>query len=169
MQTTHHALRKLHVSPTTRTLGFVSILFCLPLLISGPQLLIWSIVNLLLISAVRKLWRSKSWPLAFIPSIAAVLHGVIFWPFTIFLVYMMPAIWLGNLVLMYIVSRVSQKRLGIVAWWIIKAWLLFIIAFFLVQYNFLPTIFLKAMGLLQLITVIIGWGVLLWANKLLHK
>lgn len=156
MQTTLHALRKLHVSQTTRTWGFVSILFCLPLLISGPQLLVWSIVNLLLIAAVRKLWRSKSWPLAFIPSIAAVLHGVIFWPFTIFLVYMMPAIWLGNLALMYIIKNISRQWLGILIWWIAKAWLLFLIAFILVQNNFLPTIFLKAMGIFQLATALIG-------------
>lgn len=166
MQTTLHALRKLHVNQTTRTLGFVCVLFFLPLLLSGPQLLVWSIVNLLLIGAVRKLSRSKAWPLAFIPSIAVVLHGVIFWPFTIFLVTIMPAIWLGNLALMYIVSRVSQKWLGILTWWIIKAWLLFLIAFILVQDSFLPTIFLKAMWIIQLATVLIGWYVLLWIGKL---
>ncbi len=168
MQTTVHAQRKLHVTQTGRTLWFVSILFCLPLFISGPQLLIWSIVNLLLIASVRKLSRSKAWPLAFIPSIAAVLHGVIFWPFTIFLVYMMPVIWLGNLALMYIVSRVSQKWLGILAWWIIKAWLLFLIAFILVQNSFLPTIFLKAMGIFQLATALIG-GYVLFGMRTLAK
>jgi len=57
----------------------------------------------------------------------------------------MPAIWLGNLALMYIVSRVSQKWLGILMGSIVKAGLLFFIAFVLVQNNFLPTIFLKAM------------------------
>lgn len=166
MQTTLHAVRKLHVSQTTRTLGFVSVLFFLPLLLSGPQLLVWSIVNLLLIWAVRKLSRSKARRLAFVPSIAAVLHGVIFWPFTIFLVYMMPAIWLGNLALMYIVSRVSQKWLGILTGWIIKACLLFLIAFVLVQNSFLPTVFLKAMGIFQLATALIGGYVAFGIAKL---
>lgn len=166
MQTTLHALRKLHMTQTTRTVGFVCVLFFLPLLLSGPQLLVWSIVNLVLIAAVRKLSRSKAWPLAFIPSIAAVIHGVIFWPFTIFLVTMMPAIWLGNLALMYIVSRVSQKWLGILTWWIIKAWLLFLIVFILVQNSFLPTVFLKAMGIFQLVTALIGGYVLFGIHKL---
>ena len=69
---------------------------------------------------------------------------------------MMPAIWLGNLALMYIVSRVSQKWLGILTGGVIKAGLLFLIAFILVQNNFLPTIFLKAMGIFQLATALIG-------------
>lgn len=166
MQTTLHAIRKLHVNQTVRTLGFVSILFCLPLFVSGPQLLVWSIVNLLLVVAVRKLSRSKARPLAFVPSIAAVLHGVIFWPFTIFLIYMMPAIWLGNLALMYIVSRVSQKWLGILVWGIIKAGILFLIAFILVQNSFLPTVFLKAMGIFQLATALIGGYVAFGIAKL---
>lgn len=166
MQTTLHAIRKLHVNQTVRTLGFVCVLFFLPLLLAGPQLLVWSVVNLLLIAAVRKLSRSKAWPLAFIPSIAAVLHGVIFWPFTIFLVTLMPAIWLGNLALMYIVSHVSQKWLGILTWWIIKAGLLFLIAIILVQNSFLPTIFLKAMWIFQLATALIGGYVLFGIKKL---
>ena len=166
MQTTLHALRKLHVNETTRTVSFVCVLFFLPLLVSGPQLLVWSIVNLLLIAAVRKLSRSKAWPLAFIPSIAAVLHGVIFWPFTIFLVYMMPAIWLGNLILMYAVSHISKERLSIIIGSIIKACFLFLVAFVLVKYTLLPTIFLKAMGIFQLITALIGWMAFFGFTKL---
>ena len=166
MQTTLHVIRKLHINQTVRTVGFVCVLFFLPLLLAGPQLLVWSIVNLLLIAAVRKLSRSKARPLAFIPSIAAVLHGVIFWPFTIFLVYMMPAIWIGNLMLMYIVSHISRQRLGILMWSIIKAGLLFFIAFVLVQNSFLPTIFLKAMGILQLATALIGGYILFGIHKL---
>jgi hypothetical protein len=165
--TKNSALRgKLHVTQTARTLGFVCVLFFLPLLLSGPQLLVWSLVNLALIAAVRKLSRSKARWFAFVPSIAAVLHGVIFWPFTIFLVYMMPAVWLGNLALMYIVSRVSQKWLGILIWWLVKSWLLFLIAFILIQNSFLPTIFLKAMGIFQLATVLIGGYVLFGIRKL---
>ena len=168
MQTKLHALRKLHVNETTRTLGFVCVLFFLPLLLARPQLVIWSIVNLLLIAAVRKVSRSKAWPLAFIPSIAAVLHGVIFWPFTIFLVYMMPAIWLGNLILMYIVSHMSKQGLSILVWSIIKAGFLFLVAFVLVQNSFLPTIFLTAMGIFQLATALIG-GYLLFGFNTLSK
>lgn len=168
MQTTLHAIRKLHVTETHRTLGFVCVLFFLPLLLSGPQLLIWSIVNLILIASVQKLSRSKAWPLAFVPSIAAVLHGVVFWPFTIFLVYMMPAIWLGNLALMYMVKHISKQRLGILIWWITKAWLLFLIALLLAQLNFLPTIFLKAMGIFQLATALIG-GYMLFGIKRFAK
>lgn len=147
----------IRITAAVKILFFVIVLFCLPLFLSGPQLLIWSIVNLLLIWAARKLSRSKARPLAFVPSIAAVLHGVIFWPFTIFLIYMMPAIRLGNLALMYIISHVSHKPLAVLIWWIAKAWLLFFVAYVLIQNGFLPNIFLEAMGIIQLVTALIGW------------
>lgn len=166
MQTKLYVLPKLHVTQTQRTVGFSCLLFFLPLLLSGPQLLIGSIVNLLLIWAVQKLSRSKAWPLAFLPSIAAVMHGVIFWPFTMFLVYMMPAIWLGNLILMYACTRISQQRIALLTWSFIKAGVLFLVAFVLVQYALLPTIFLQAMWVFQLITALIGGFSRYLLNKL---
>ena len=166
MQTKLLALRKLHVTETARTIWFVCVLFFLPLLLSGPQLLVGSIVNLLLIGAVQKLSRSKAWPLAFLPSIGAVLHGVVFWPFTMFLVYMMPAIWLGNFVLMYMFKHISQQRLGILTWSIAKAALLFLVAFVLIQSHVLPSIFLQAMGIFQLATALIGGYTFLGVKRL---
>lgn len=147
----------IRITAITKIIFFAIILFTLPLLLSGPQLLVGSIVNFLLIWAVLSLSRKRARPLAFLPSIAAVLHGVIFGPFTIFLVYLMPAIRLGNLVLMYIVNHISQKPFAILTWWIAKAWLLFLIAYILVQNSFLPNVFLDAMGIIQLITAVIWW------------
>ena len=166
MQTKLYVLPRLHVTQTQQTIGGVCLLFFLPLLLSGPQLLIGSIVNLFLIASVQKLSRSKAWPLAFLPSIAAVMHGVLFWPFTMFLVYMMPAIWLGNLLLMYACTHISQQRIAILAGSFVKAGLLFLIAFVLIQYALLPNIFLQAMWVFQLITALIGGWVWLGFTKL---
>lgn len=80
----------------------------------------------------------------------------------------MPAIWIGNLILMYAVSHISHKLLSITLGSIIKAVFLFFVAFVLVQNAFLPTIFLKAMGIFQLITALIG-GFTLWGIKKLAK
>ncbi|MFA7717114.1 MAG: hypothetical protein WC875_00140 [Candidatus Absconditabacterales bacterium] len=165
MQTITHAIRKLHLTQTNQTLLFVSILFCLPLFLSGPQLLVGSLVNFFLIGATGKLSRSKAWPLAFLPSIAAVLHGVIFGPFTIFLVYMMPAIWIGNLILMYAVSHFSRQRLGILTGSVVKVLFLFLVAFLLFHSALLPKIFLTAMGIMQFATVLIGGSAYLLLRK----
>lgn len=148
------------ITMAVKIIFFAVALFCLPLFLSGPQLLVGSIVNLMLIWATRSLSWKRAWPLAFLPSIAAVLHGAIFGPFTIFLVYMMPAIRIGNLALMYVVKKNSSKWLGVIAWSAVKAVFLFGIAFALFQLNILPNIFLKAMGTMQLATAMI-WGVAL--------
>lgn len=68
----------------------------------------------------------------------------------------MPVIWLENFVLMYIVKHISRERLGILTWSITKAALLFLVACVLVQSSVLPVIFLQAMGILQLVTALIG-------------
>jgi hypothetical protein len=44
-------------------------------------------------------------PFVMLPSIAAVAHGVLFGSFSVFLVYMMPAIWIGNFLLVYTIQQ----------------------------------------------------------------
>ncbi|MBU0627442.1 hypothetical protein KKG31_04880 [Patescibacteria group bacterium] len=40
-------------------------------------------------------------PIILLPSLAVLARGLIFGPFTIFLLYMIPAIWLGNFLLVW--------------------------------------------------------------------
>lgn len=144
---------------------FVGILFCLPWLLSWPQLLIWSLVNLLLIYASLILPWVKSYPLALLPSIWAVLHGAIFWPFTNFLVYMMPIIWVGNMILIYAIKNIQKKRFALLIGWISKTTFLFLTVYLLVQNDILPSLFLKTMWIIQLFTVLIGGISLLLLKK----
>ena len=147
----------LRITATTKTIIYLIPLFFIPFLLGGPQLLVGSIVNLLLIFIAL---RFKNYyaiiPMLMLPSIATSLRGLIFWPFSIFLVYMIPAIWLSNFIFIYTIQYIKTQRLSILVWWILKTLLLFVVAFVLVKLWILPAIFLKAMGMFQLITVMIA-------------
>ena len=92
---------------------------------------------------------------------AALFSGLLFGPFTIFILYMMPVIWIGNFVLVYLFKYLHMVRnlnywaaLGGSA--IAKSALLFGGAFLLVNFSVLPVVFLTAMGIMQLGTAVAG-------------
>jgi len=135
--------------------------FLIPLLVPHPQLLTGTLVNAFLIMAALHFKGWKVAPLVILPSAAVVLNGMLFGPFTIFIVYMMPVVWLGNLLLVYLFKRLYiaagmnyWATLGISA--VAKSALLFGAAFLLVDFGALPALFLTAMGVLQLGTAIAG-------------
>ena len=137
------------------------LVFTIPLLFPQPQLLTGTLVNAFLIMAALHFRGWKVAPLVMLPSVAAVLNGVLFGPFTVSLLYMMPFIWLGNFALVYLFKRlhIANKTnyfltLGVSA--LAKAGLLFGVAYLLVEAGILPAVFLTAMGLLQLGTAIAG-------------
>lgn len=133
-----------------------------PFLLRGPQLLVGSTVNFMLaLCAVNVRGWKKITPLIVLPSLSALAGGFLFGPFTIFLVYMVPFIWIGNtiLVLVFKYLYVGNKKkywltLGSAAF--LKAAFLFSVAFILVLSGVLPPVFLMAMGLVQLATALIG-------------
>jgi len=150
----------LRITALTKTIVFLIPLFFIPFLLGGPQLLIGSIINLLLIFVALKYKNYYAIiPMMMLPSIATSLRGFVFGPFTIFLVYMIPAIWLGNFVLIYTIQHIKTQRLSILVGGFLKTICLFVVAYILVTLWILPTIFLKTMGMFQLITVMIA-GVL---------
>jgi len=135
--------------------------FAIPLLVPHPQFLTGTIVNAFLIMGALHFKGWKVLPLVILPSAAAILSGALFGPFTLFIVYMMPVIWMGNLLLVYLFKKlhIAQNMnywatVGISA--IAKSALLFGAAFLFVNLDILPTIFLSAMGLMQLGTAIAG-------------
>lgn len=135
--------------------------FAIPLLVPHPQLLTGTVVNAFLIMAALHFRGWKVAPLVILPSMAAVLNGVLFGPFTVFILYMMPFIWLGNFVLVYLFKQLHAAKN--INYWaalggsaIAKAALLFGAAFLFVNVGVLPAMFLTAMGILQLGTAIAG-------------
>jgi len=157
----------LRITATTKTIIFLIPLFFIPFLLGGPQLLVGSIVNLLLIMmAVRFKNYYAIIPMLMLPSLAVVLRGFVFWPFTIFLVYMMPAIWIGNFILIYTIQHIKTQRLSILVGWILKTTFLFVIAYILIKLWILPAVFLKLMWLLQLYTTLLAGVVFVSFSKL---
>lgn len=120
----------------------------IPLFLNGSQIITGSLTNALLFFAARRLAPRFWLPLIILPSIGAVSHNLLFGPFTIYLIYFLPFIWLGN----YFLLKLQNPIVSIIA----KVTLLFLVANIFVHFSFTPKIFLTAMGTFQLITAIIG-------------
>lgn len=148
------------------------LLFLIPFFISGPQLLTGTLVNCLLISGTRFIDKKNHLFIAALPSIAAVLNGLVFGKFTIFLVYFLPFIWLSNFVLIKSIIYLKEKLslpFSIALSVIFKTVILFATALIYFKFNFVPEIFLAAMGVFQLATGIMGGLVFLGVNKIVNS
>ena len=140
---------------------YAAVCFFLPLFVGHPQIFVGIMVNTLLIASALNVKGNKLLPVIIAPALGALSRGILFGPFTIFLVYMIPFIWIGNFILVFAIKQLALDKkinrfvsLGIGA--IAKALFLFIIAFTLVKIGFLPAVFLTAMGIMQLYTAIAG-------------
>lgn len=146
-------------------LVYCFLLYLIPLVLSGPQLLVGSIVNAALFAATLKLSKQSLFLLAVLPSLGAFSHGVLFGPLSWFLFYFLPFIWAGNLIL---IGVFRQTRVLPAAWARIvlaaalKALLLFAAANFYYRWQIAPKPFITAMGLVQFETALIG-GFSVWA------
>lgn len=135
--------------------------FAIPFIFSHPQLLTGSIVNSFLVLSAMHLKSKKLIPVILLPSIAAVLHGVVFGPLTVFLIYMLPFIWMGNSILVLSVKyfhavRKTNYLATIIGGSLAKAVFLFSAAFALNYLGLVPDVFLTAMGIVQLGTALAG-------------
>jgi hypothetical protein len=135
--------------------------FFLPFFVGHPQILVGVLVNTLLITSALNIRGAKLLPVIFAPALGALSRGVLFGPFTIFLVYMIPFIWIGNSILVFAfkwlnldkkLNRWTTLLIGSVA----KAAFLFLVAYVLVSLEVLPVLFLTTMGLFQFYTAILG-------------
>ncbi|MFH2028318.1 MAG: hypothetical protein ABIJ08_04230 [Nanoarchaeota archaeon] len=135
--------------------------FFLPFFIGHPQIVVGVLVNSLLISSALNIKGYKLLPIIIAPALGALSRGMLFGPFTIFLLYMIPFIWIGNAILIYSFKWLNlDKRLNywitLVIGSILKSAFLFAIAFILISLKILPTVFLTTMGIFQLYTAILG-------------
>jgi hypothetical protein len=152
---------------------FYSLAFFVPFLISSPQLLVGTTVNTLLFLTAAKLERKQLFLMATLPSIAAISRNLVFGGNTSYLLYFLPFIWVGNLLLMFTYLK-TDKLPGIVRVIlasVFKGLFLFGIAYAFVQLQMVPKIFLTAMGIVQLATALVGGAVALgyfkiWDRKL---
>ena len=111
----------------------ISLAFFIPFLISGPQLLTGTLVNCLLILGIKFVDKKNHLFISILPSIAAVLNGLVFGKFTIFLVYFLPFIWLGNFVLIKSIIYLRERlplSLSIILSVVLKTIILYLTAIF---------------------------------------
>lgn len=152
------------------TIVYSAVVFLVPFFIGHPQYLTGIIVNMALVMAAFNLRNEKLLPVILLPSIAVFARGLIFGPFTMYLVYMIPFIWLGNFLLVYIMKRLSVSgrlkgylSLGIGS--IIKSGFIFIAAFALFSFGVIPKQLLTPMGIIQLVTAVAGGSLALAAQR----
>lgn len=143
--------------------------FTIPFFISGPQLLTGSVVNLLLFLTASYSSKKNSIIIALLPSVGALLNGLIFGKFTFYLFYFLPFIWIGNLVLMNSFLKLKKSvpiALDIFISSFAKSGFLFTFALIFFNLKIVPSIFLTAMGVFQLVTALIGGLLFLGVKKL---
>ncbi len=135
--------------------------FFVPFLAGHPQFLVGTIVNAALVLAALNLRSYKILPIIIFPNVGVLTRGLIFGPFTVFLLYMVPFIWIGNSILVIAIKELNLKRrmnrllsLGIGA--AAKTLFLFAVAAVLVHFSVLPSVFLASMGMMQLYTALTG-------------
>ena len=80
---------------------YAVVAFSLPFILGHEQLLVGSVVNCALVLAALNLRGARLLPVILLPSVGALLAGMVFGPLSASLVYMLPFIWLGNAILVF--------------------------------------------------------------------
>lgn len=150
------------------------ICFLVPFLLGHPQIVVGTVVNAALVLSALNLPKHKVLPAVLLPSLGVLSRGLIFGPFTHFLLITMPFIWLGNYVLiltikyLYLAKR-ANKYLAICIAIVLKVAIIYLVAILLINSGVLPKIFATSMGLIQMYTAVLGALLALSVNKLIKS
>jgi len=132
-------------------------IFAIPFSLPGPQILVGTLVNGILFYSAKKFDQKFLWAVAALPSLGALIHGVLFGKFTPFLLYFLPFIWLGNVVLIKTFRSVDGiLPAKIIASACLKTLILYFSALVFFRLSIVPQFFLTSMGMVQLITALLG-------------
>lgn len=136
---------------------YITASILIPFLLGHPQLLVGSVINMILTLVALNLSWKKALPIILLPSLAVALRGAVFGPFTVFLLYLTPFIWLGNSLFVGAIKKFKRNNVvAVVLSSLLKAGFLYLSAFLLFKLGVIPKIFLTAMGVFQLYTALIG-------------
>lgn len=140
---------------------YSALCFFVPFFIGHPQIFAGIAVNAVLVTAALNLKGYKLLPVIMIPSLGVLSRGIVFGPFSKFLIYMIPFIWFGNALLVFSFKHFKLKKkynfaYTLMAGAIIKSGFLFLSAFILYKLSIIPVIFLTAMGFMQFATAVSG-------------
>ncbi len=155
-------------------LVFSFLAFSIPFFFPHPQLLTGVIVNAFLVFAALGMEGRSVLPVVMLPSIGAVANGLLFGPLTIFLVYLVPFIWIGNFVFVFGIKHVMQEKEGGfveagAASALLKASAIFLPAYLLYLGGVFPEALLLPMGAVQLATAVGGIIVVGAGKKIVGK
>lgn len=150
-------------------IGVLSLLsFSIPLLIGHPQILVGTVVNALIVRSALSMKSWKNLPAIVLPSLGALARGVLFGPITVYLLYVVPFIWLGNFVIAILTKWLVRKYSSFFAVFfaaVCKSVAIFIPTYLFVSASILPKLFLTSMGYVQLITAVVGGTIALILTK----
>lgn len=140
---------------------FYSLLaFFIPFVLGHPQWMVGIIVNASLILGANYLRGYKLLPVILLPSLGVLTAGLIFGSYTVFLLYLIPFIWIGNALYAYSYKHLQfvkmNKIFSVIGASGLKTTFLFLSALLLVTLGVIPAMFLTAMGVLQLVTALVG-------------
>jgi hypothetical protein len=147
--------------------SFSALSLIVPFSLGYPQWLVGATVNACLFLAAIFLPKKFFIPLVVFPSLGVLARGLIFGPFTQFLVYFLPFIWLGNLILILIFKALYKKSSVFKYFFFVfcaagaKYLFLMAAANFYFKIHLVPAIFLQTMGINQLLTALSG-GLVSW-------
>lgn len=133
---------------------------------SNSQLIVGSIVNTaLVITALNLKGWTKTLLIVTMPSISTILSGYVFKSASVYMVWMIPAIWLGNFALVFAFKYIMLEKkknyfLAAIIGIICKVAIIFGFFMILKLFNVFPGKIVsnlqKAMSIIQLITATIG-------------
>jgi hypothetical protein len=152
--------------------GFSFLAFAIPFLFPHPQAVTGVLVNAFLVVAALSMKGRSVLPVILLPSVGALANGLLFGPLTIFLVYLIPFIWIGNFLLVFGIKRLAHE--GGLGYWasgiassVVKAAAIFLPAYGLHLAGLLPEALLVPMGILQAGTALAGVAIVGVGKKLL--
>lgn len=133
---------------------------------NNSQLIVGSVVNtILVISALNLKGWSKTIFVVTMPSISTIVSGYVFKSASVYMVWMIPAIWIGNFALIFAFKYIMLAKgknyfLAAILGIIIKVLIIFGFFMILKAFNIFPEKLIsnlqKAMSITQLITASIG-------------
>ena len=98
------------VQENIEMISYTFVCFFVPFLIGHPQFIVGTLVNAALVLAAMNIKNYRLLPVIIVPSLGALSRGLIFGPFSRFLVYMIPFIWIGNSLLVFAVKYFHLYR-----------------------------------------------------------
>ncbi len=133
--------------------------FFSPFLLGHSQFLTGTIVNASLFSSAVFLPKKFIIPVIFLPGLGIISRGIVFGPFTPFLVYFLPFIWISNFLLIFTFRIIFRKGFyfsSILSSSFLKSFFLYLLAIIFFSFDIIPFTFISLMGINQFFTALFG-------------